>query len=141
VSTIASSLPSLGICAFVALFALGPQAVFAQLDFATPYAFTTLAGPLNNPGADGDKFVARFTNPSGVAVDSRGDLFIADAGDDTIREMSPAGIFSTIAGVVGSPGSADSEVLLTLPPGGYTAEVTGADSGTGVALCAIYQLP
>jgi hypothetical protein len=40
-----------------------------------------------------------------------------------------------------TPGSADSEVLLTLPPGGYTAEVTGADGGTGVALCAIYQLP
>ena len=40
-----------------------------------------------------------------------------------------------------TPGSADSELLLTLPPGGYTAEVTGADGGTGVALCAIYQLP
>jgi sugar lactone lactonase YvrE len=39
------------------------------------------------------------------------------------------------------PGSADSELLLTLPPGGYTAEVSGADGGTGVALCAIYQLP
>jgi hypothetical protein len=39
------------------------------------------------------------------------------------------------------PNAADSEVLLTLPPGGYTAEVTGADGGTGVALCAIYQLP
>jgi hypothetical protein len=38
-------------------------------------------------------------------------------------------------------GSADSEVLLTLPPGGYTAEVAGADGGTGVALCAIYELP
>jgi hypothetical protein len=37
--------------------------------------------------------------------------------------------------------SADSEVLLTLPPGGYTAEISGADGGTGVALCAIYQLP
>jgi sugar lactone lactonase YvrE len=40
-----------------------------------------------------------------------------------------------------TPGSADSELLLTLPPGGYTAEVSGADGGTGVALCAIYQLP
>jgi thiol-disulfide isomerase/thioredoxin len=37
--------------------------------------------------------------------------------------------------------SADSELLVTLPPGGYTAEVYGADGGTGVALCAIYQLP
>jgi len=40
-----------------------------------------------------------------------------------------------------TPGSADSEILATLPPGGYTAEVTGADGGTGVALCAVYQLP
>jgi hypothetical protein len=39
------------------------------------------------------------------------------------------------------PGWADSELLVTLPPGGYTAEVTGADGGTGVALCAVYQLP
>jgi hypothetical protein len=39
------------------------------------------------------------------------------------------------------PGSADSEVLLTLPPGGYTAEVSGVGGATGVALCAIYQLP
>jgi hypothetical protein len=37
--------------------------------------------------------------------------------------------------------SADSELLLTLPPGGYSAEVGGADGGTGVALCAIYELP
>jgi hypothetical protein len=37
-------------------------------------------------------------------------------------------------------GSPDSELLLTLPAGGYTAEVYGADGGTGVALCAIYQL-
>jgi hypothetical protein len=36
--------------------------------------------------------------------------------------------------------SADSELLLTLPPGGYTAEVSGGDGGTGVALCGIYQL-
>jgi hypothetical protein len=40
------------------------------------------------------------------------------------------------------PGSTDSELLLTLPPGGYTAEVGSADgTSTGVALCAIYQLP
>jgi kumamolisin len=39
------------------------------------------------------------------------------------------------------PGSPDSELLVTLPPGGYTAEVTGADGGTGVALVAIYELP
>jgi hypothetical protein len=41
-----------------------------------------------------------------------------------------------------NPGSPDSELLVTLPPGGYTAEVSGADgTSTGVALCGIYQLP
>jgi DNA-binding beta-propeller fold protein YncE len=48
---------------------------------------------------------------------------------------------SAYAQPVLQPDSADSEVLLTLPPGGYTAEIAGADGGTGVALCAIYQLP
>jgi hypothetical protein len=37
--------------------------------------------------------------------------------------------------------SLDSELLVTLPPGGYSAEVSGADGGTGVALCAVYELP
>jgi hypothetical protein len=36
--------------------------------------------------------------------------------------------------------SNDSELLLTLPPGGYTAEIAGADGGTGVALCAVYEM-
>jgi hypothetical protein len=48
---------------------------------------------------------------------------------------------SVYASPVLQPGSADSELLVTLPPGGYTAEVFGADGGTGVALCGIYQLP
>ena len=39
------------------------------------------------------------------------------------------------------PDSADSEALLTLPPGGYTAEIYDAHNATGVALCAIYELP
>jgi sugar lactone lactonase YvrE len=48
---------------------------------------------------------------------------------------------SAFATPVLTAGSADSELLVTLPPGGYSAEVSGADGGTGVALCAIYQLP
>jgi hypothetical protein len=48
---------------------------------------------------------------------------------------------SAFATPVLATGSADSELLLTLPPGGYSAEVGGANGGTGVALCAIYELP
>jgi sugar lactone lactonase YvrE len=53
----------------------------------------------------------------------------------TAAEMSLAGAFSF------TPGSADSALVLTLPPGAYTAEVTGADGGSGVALVEIYELP
>jgi hypothetical protein len=39
------------------------------------------------------------------------------------------------------PGSNDSALLLTLPPGAYTAQVTGADGATGLALVEVYQVP
>lgn len=37
--------------------------------------------------------------------------------------------------------SRDAALLVTLPPGGYTAQVTGARATTGVALVEIYEVP
>lgn len=37
--------------------------------------------------------------------------------------------------------STDAALLVTLPPGDYTALVTGADGGTGVALVEVYEVP
>ena len=37
--------------------------------------------------------------------------------------------------------SKDAALVVTLPPGGYTAKVTGADGGTGVALIEVYEVP
>jgi hypothetical protein len=37
--------------------------------------------------------------------------------------------------------SGDSVLLATLPPGSYTAQVSGANDGTGVALVEIYEVP
>ena len=39
-----------------------------------------------------------------------------------------------------SSGSADDALVLTLPPGGYTAAVTGLNSQTGSALVEIYEV-
>jgi hypothetical protein len=54
-------------------------------------------------------------------------------------------LLAAAAAVFASPtlpaNSPDSELLLTLPPGGYSAEVSGSDGGSGVALCGIYELP
>jgi hypothetical protein len=38
-------------------------------------------------------------------------------------------------------GSADSAMVAVLPPGSYTAEVSGVGSATGIALVEVYQLP
>ncbi|HMD60065.1 MAG TPA: hypothetical protein VKG78_01460, partial [Opitutaceae bacterium] len=40
-----------------------------------------------------------------------------------------------------NPMSADSALLVTLPPGAYTAQVSGASGDTGVALIEVYEVP
>ncbi len=39
------------------------------------------------------------------------------------------------------PSSLDSAILVTLPPGAYTAQISGASGDTGVALVEIYEVP
>jgi len=39
-----------------------------------------------------------------------------------------------------NPAHADSVVLVSLPPGNYTAQVSGLNSGTAIALCEIYEV-
>lgn len=60
--------------------------------------------------ADGTNDGARFNSPAGVAIDSSGNLYVADILNQTIREVSPVGtnwVVSTICGLAGFPGSSD----------------------------------
>ncbi|MNK93459.1 Serine/threonine-protein kinase PknD [compost metagenome] len=41
---------------------------------------------------------ARFDSPSGVAVDSNGNLFVADSANNAIRKVAPTGEVATLAG-------------------------------------------
>jgi len=69
---------------------------------------TTLAGKPGQPGyADGTGAMAQFNNPSGLAIDSTGNLYVADGDNQVIRKVTPAAVVSTIAGTAGSTGSAD----------------------------------
>ena len=69
---------------------------------------TTLAGVAGEPGsADGPLGTAHFNYPQGIAVDSNGNVYVADTGNSTIREISASGTVTTIAGTAGSSGSTD----------------------------------
>ena len=69
---------------------------------------TTLAGTAGQVGsADGTGSAARFNDPDGVAVDGAGNVYVADTINDTIREITPAGVVTTLAGSPGQYGSAD----------------------------------
>ena len=41
----------------------------------------------------------------------------------------------------GATATPDSAILITLPPGAYTAQVSGATGDTGVALVEVYEVP
>ncbi len=69
---------------------------------------TTFAGAVNSAGsADGAADVARFNGPSSVAVDTLGNVYVADTNNHTIRGISASGIVQTLAGTAGSIGSID----------------------------------
>lgn len=68
----------------------------------------TLAGTAGLPGSkDGAGPNARFRNPWSVAVDSAGNVFVADMSNNTIRKITPDGTVTTFAGQAGQDGTAD----------------------------------
>ena len=71
-------------------------------------AATTLAGSPGLPGtADGQGAAARFGSVRGLAVNAAGTVYVADFSNNTIRQITPGGQVSTLAGSPGVAGSAD----------------------------------
>jgi sugar lactone lactonase YvrE len=83
-----------------------------QLTFSgTDWVVSTIAGKATKSGtADGTGSSARFENPAGVAVDSAGNVYVADYGNNIIRKITLSGtnwMVSTIAGLAGKSGGLD----------------------------------
>jgi len=64
-------------------------------------AVSIAAGVLNSCGYNGDGIAAttaQLNVPNSVAFDSGGNMYVADYGNDRVREVNTAGIINTIAG-------------------------------------------
>jgi hypothetical protein len=87
---------------------------------------------------------------SGTLPDPALQLFQANANGTSTLVRSDTGwggdptIASAAAGVGafswGSAATPDSAILITLPPGTYTAEISGANGDTGLALVEVYDV-
>lgn len=102
----------------------------------TSGTITTVAGngTQGYSGDGGPATSASLNNPRGIAVDSAGNLFIADTGNNRIRSVDTAGAITTVAGggnpvilgsvvYVGDGGPAVSANLLA--PRGVAVDTTG----------------
>jgi NHL repeat-containing protein len=91
---------------------------------------TAIAGSLAAYGEHGDggpAASATLYQPGGTAVDAKGDLFIADSGDNVIREITPDGTINRVAGI-GAAG------LGYAGPHGYPALLSSLDNPQDVTV-------
>lgn len=71
-------------------------------------AITIFAGDAATAGAtDGSGTAARFNAPQGLAIDSSGNLYVADSLNYVIRKITPEGAVTTLAGAAGNSSHAD----------------------------------
>jgi len=91
---------------------------------------TTVAGSLSAYGEHGDggqAVKATLFHPGGTAEDAKGDVFVADSGDNVIREITPSGVIRRIAGS-GIAG------LGYAGPSGFPATLSSLDHPQNVAV-------
>ena len=94
-------------------------------------AVSTLAGSspaIASGNVEGTGTAARFNALASVAVDSTGNIYVADAGNHTIRKVTAAGVVTTLAGsgVAGAANGTGAAASFRFPQG-VALDATGAN--------------
>jgi uncharacterized protein (TIGR03437 family) len=63
-------------------------------------------GPAGYSGDGGDASLAQINGPLGLAMDTKGNLYIADTGNNAIRQAQPAGVKPTITAITNAASNA-----------------------------------
>ncbi|MGH7978579.1 MAG: hypothetical protein ACREE6_04345, partial [Limisphaerales bacterium] len=109
--------------------------LFAASAHGQLFNITTFAGSAARGNVDGLTNTSQFNNPGAVAMDTSGNIYVADTADNTIRKIAADGAVSTLAGSPGRGGSADGEGTNALfnAPAGIAVDGSGnvyvADTG------------
>ncbi len=89
---------------------------------------TTLAGtPGKRGSSEGRGNAALFCDPTDIAIDKVGNLYVVDNGDSTIRKVTPDGVVTFFAGRAGKVGDDDGpvEIARFRFPNGITIDSNG----------------
>ncbi|HTU75833.1 MAG TPA: hypothetical protein VMG38_20145 [Trebonia sp.] len=103
--------------------------IIATIAGGTTSAFAGSLSAFGEHGDGGQATSASLYHPGGSAVDAAGDVFIADSGDNVIREVTPAGTIKRTAGT-GIAG------LGYAGPAGFPATLSSLDHPQDVAVSA-----
>src|SRR5438128_6474412 len=78
-------------------------------------------------GDGGPATAASAFRPTGVAVDAKGNVYIADAGQHRVRRVTPAGVISTVAGTgrAGAAGDGAAVAAELMVPFGVAIDAAG----------------
>src|SRR5947208_777292 len=118
-------------CCLFALGLVGPARAATNNIFTVAGTITMVAGTLTVSGSTGDggpATAAKLHSPSGVAATADGGYLIADANNEVVRRVSPAGTITTVAatltvsGSSGGGGPATAAKLLTTAGVAATAD-------------------
>jgi hypothetical protein len=94
----------------------------------------TLAG-FGVDGAAVDPKLDLFRSGNAAAISSNDNWGTATNPSDVAAAAVSVGAFAL------APGSKDAVLLVTLAPGSYTAQVSGANNATGISLVEVYEVP